>query len=171
MFHILRAGEEHIPAIIEIWKEFMDFHRERDPFFSRREDGHANFEKFLDERMASPDSLVLVAIDDSEALRASSLEGRSHSGGKVVAYSIALVASYPPVFERRNYGHLSDIAVLKGYRRRGIGERMLAEIRKFFAERGITRIELRVASGNDIGVAFWRKMGFREFVQVMYMEI
>jgi len=154
MIQIAEAKQTHIPEIIEIWKELMDFHSEINPFFTRNDDGHHSFEKYIKESINSKKSQVLVALD----------------GKKVVAYSLSNVAYYPPVFENTIYGFISDIAVKKECQRQGIGECLLDEIKKWFSQQGITRIELQAASGNKVACSFWKKQGFREYKYVMYLE-
>jgi len=85
---ITEATDNHIPEILEIWKEFMDFHKDIDPRFARSENGHLNFEKHLTDVIGSEDAQALVVLD------------KSH----VVGYSIAETGKDPPVFERQNYG-------------------------------------------------------------------
>jgi hypothetical protein len=59
---IMPAAESHIPEIVEIWKEFMDYHSDIDPYFARNEEGHSKFEEWLKELMKSDTALVLVAL-------------------------------------------------------------------------------------------------------------
>jgi len=40
MMEIIPARVEHIPEIVEIWKEFIDYHGEFEPVFRRCEEGH-----------------------------------------------------------------------------------------------------------------------------------
>ncbi|PIV19955.1 MAG: hypothetical protein COZ69_04380 [Deltaproteobacteria bacterium CG_4_8_14_3_um_filter_45_9] len=155
MIQIVNAKYAHVPEIVEIWKEFIDFHMERDAFFTRSEDGHLNFEKHVRKLIESENSRVLVALD----------------GGKVVAYSIAHLAHHPPVFKNVNYGFISDIAVRQEYRRKGIGGDILHKIKNWFSKQGITRIELRVSSKNEVAQSFWIRQLFKEYVYVMYSEI
>ncbi len=152
--NIIPAKEEHIAELVEIWKEFMDFHNEFNPFHSRREDGHKNWEVFLRKSMESELGLVLVCIDEE----------------KVVAYSISHVKDCPPVFQHDQMGFISDMSVNEEYRRKGIGEMMLMEIFDWYKAQGIDRIELRVEPRNDIGYSFWRKHGFKEHVHTLYLE-
>lgn len=154
MIQIVTARETHIPEIVELWKELMDFHREGDPFYIRSHDGHHRFEKYVRESMESQNSQVLVALE----------------GEKVVACSISNVAHYPPVFERTTYGFISDMVVKKDYRRQGIAKRLLSEIRKWFSQQGVTRLELRVSSENEVAHSFWSKHGFKEYIYVMCLE-
>lgn len=152
---IVRAEHSHVPEIVELWKELMDFHKNLDSFFSRREDGHMNFEKHVNDLIESDDSLVLVALDE----------------GHVVAFSISQISEYPPVLQLENYGHIWDMAVKSGYRGRGIGGLMLAKILEWFKSRKIRRIELRVAVKNRVGYSFWKKQGFEDYLHVLFLNI
>lgn len=152
---IVRAEPAHVHGIVEVWKGFIDIHAMHDPFFTRRADGHLNFERYIREQIAAPGSLVLVALD----------------GRDVVGYSLSLPARHPPVYLREAYGLISDMAVKEGHRRRGIGEAMYREISDFFRRSGIDRIELRMSPRNPLASAFWEKMGFKEHVRVLCREI
>ncbi len=151
---ITPATRSHVPEIVEIWKEFMDFHKGVDPFFSRSENGHSNFEKFVESQIKSDDAQVLVAL----------------RGGRVVGYSISQISEYPPVFEHEKYGSICDLAVKANCRRKGIGELILSEILQWFESRNMERIELRVAAKNRIGYSFWKKHGFEEHMHVLYLN-
>jgi ribosomal protein S18 acetylase RimI-like enzyme len=48
---------------------------------------------------------------------------------------------------------------------------MLDFIMDWFRSRGLSRVELRVAAGNQVGSAFWRKQGFEEFTTTLYREL
>lgn len=92
---IILAKDTHVPEMVEIWKEFMDFHKDIDPHFTRSEDGHSNFEKFVKNLIKADNAQVLVALER----------------GQVVAYSISKIAEHPPVFQHRTYGLIVDLAV------------------------------------------------------------
>lgn len=155
MITIAEAQAADIPAIVELWKEFMDFHSVRDPFFTRKDDGHTSFAGHIEKSIASDESQVLVARD----------------GDRVVAYSLSHIANYPPVLVRTKYGMISDTAVTEGYRRKGIGELLLREIRDWFVRKGIVRMEGRVAATNEVAQSFWRKQGFTDCFHVMFLEL
>jgi len=148
------AEDSHVPGIVEVWKELMDFHRDIDPHWTRSEDGHINWEKFLRDLMKSEDAQVLVALDE----------------GHVVGYSISEISKYPPIFQREIRGVIDDMAVTSDYRRKGVGEEMLARIRQWFQSRNIDRIELSVAARNQIGYSFWKKHGFQDYMHRLYLE-
>jgi len=151
---IIKAEESHIPQVIEIWKELVDLHADILPFYTRREEGPGNFEKYARLSIQADKSLMLVAVEDD----------------RVVAYSISNVAKHPPVYLTEVYGLISDMAVRSGYRRKGIGEAMLREIEEWFASRDIHRIELHATPGNTSGYSFWKKHGFVDYEHVMYLQ-
>jgi ribosomal protein S18 acetylase RimI-like enzyme len=151
---ILPAAESHIPEIVEIWKEFMDYHSDIDPYFARNEEGHSKFEEWLKELMKSDTALVLVALDR----------------GMVLAYSLSQINQRPPLFDKVDYGYIYDLAVKSEYRRKGIGEKMVDEILGWFKSRWIDRIELMVLSKNHAAFSFWNKQGFEVFLNRMYLH-
>lgn len=57
---VIAATESHVPEIVEMWKDFMDLHRDIDSFFTRRKDAHINFEKFLRGLIQSPDRILFL---------------------------------------------------------------------------------------------------------------
>jgi ribosomal protein S18 acetylase RimI-like enzyme len=148
------AENSHVPGIVKVWKELMDFHRDIDTHWSRSEDGHINWEKFLREMMKSEDARVLVALDK----------------GHVVGYSISEISKYPPIFQRETRGVISDMAVISDYRSKGVGGEMLSRIRQWFDSRNIDRIELGVAARNQVGYSFWKKHGFQDYMHRLYLE-
>jgi ribosomal protein S18 acetylase RimI-like enzyme len=150
---ITPASESHIPEIVELWKEFMDFHSAIDPYFARNEEGHSRFEEWVRELMKSDSALVSVALEDD----------------KVIAYSLSQINKRPPLFKKVDYGYIYDLAVKREYRRKGIGERMLGKIVEWFKSREINRIELMVLSENKTAFSFWKKHGFEVFLKRMYL--
>ncbi|NIN01177.1 MAG: GNAT family N-acetyltransferase [candidate division Zixibacteria bacterium] len=148
---IVEATESHIPGVIELWKEFSDYHRNMDPIYARSEDGPSKFGDYVKGLLGSDDSQVLVATDRGEA----------------VAYSIAQILKRPPVFRDIEYGFISDLGVKSEYRRKGLGEQILNKIFEWFESRRIDRIELLVLAKNEIGVSFWKKHGFEVFLYHM----
>ena len=151
---IIEATDSHIPEIIELWKEFMDFHKDIDPVLSRSEDGHLNFEKHLRDSISSEDYHILVALDK----------------GHVVGFSTSQIRKYSPVFKMQTLGGIDTMAVKSNYRRKGIGEQMLEKILKWFESRNIDRIELSVAANNQIGYSFWKKHGFKDYRHRLYLD-
>lgn len=152
---IRKATSNDLESIGTLWQEFMDFHRERDPAFARSADGHEHFKEFIAGHLEKESSLVLVA----------------EQNGALVGYCFAMLAKYPPVLETRDYGTVYDLAVTQRCRRAGIGEKMYKTAEKWFWEKGIHRIEIRVVVSNEIATTFWRKIGFQPHVEVLFKKI
>jgi GNAT superfamily N-acetyltransferase len=149
------ACKTDIPAMVELWKEMMDFHKERDQLFTRTATGHKNWIKFIAGHMESESSRVLVAECD----------------GLLVGHCLAFIEEYPPVVTANRYGKFQEIVVAADYRRCGVGERLVKKMLKWFAEQGMKRIEVRVSVYNKLSTAFWRKMGFTPYIETLFLEI
>jgi ribosomal protein S18 acetylase RimI-like enzyme len=152
---IIPATDSHVPEILEVWKEFIDCHKEMDAIYTRREDGHLTFGGIVRSLIKADDSLVLVALDDD----------------KVVAFSTCRTGRYHPVLSRGKRALITNIAVTSSHRRRGVGEKLLAEILDWCASNGLKRVELAVLAKNEIGYSFWKKHGFRDYEHKLYLEI
>ena len=152
---IRKAIAEDVSSIVELWKELMDFHKERDRIFSRSATGHEAFADFVTERISSENSCVFVA----------------EAGKNLVGYCHAFIEKYPPVLEMTEYGLVQDLGVTKEYQRRGIGKRLLKEAQSWFSEKGVHRIEARVAKSNKLSTNFWATMGFTPYLETVFLEI
>ncbi len=155
MVEITTVTEAHVPQIVELWQEFMAFHKDLDPRFPLLAEAPASYEKYFREQMQSPDWLVLVALE----------------GDAVVGLTVAQIAKYPPIFQRETCGYISEMVVRGDRRRKGIGERLLAMAFDWFQSQGIDRVELSVAARNPVGYPFWRKHGFRDYVHRLYRDL
>jgi len=152
---VRRATRDDVPAIVELWKEFMDFHADRDPIFTRAVDGHQRFAEFITEEISADESVVHVAVQ----------------GERLVGYCLAKLARRPAVFRDRWYGSISDLAVTERLRRRGLGQLLLAATREWFVQQGVTRIELLAAVANTVSTGFWEKLGFRPYLETLFLEL
>ena len=66
-------------------------------------------------------------------------------------------------------GALYHVCVAREYRRRGIGTRMVGHCMERLREMGINKVALIAFSGNDVGNAFWRQIGWKR-CDVNYYE-
>ena len=151
---IIRAEKSHVPEMIQLWEEFMDYHAGLDPYYATLDDRNVTFEKFLSENIDSENAQVLVALDQ----------------GKLVGHSISMIKKRAPVFAEETCGFISDLAVKSACRRKGIGEKILSKILEWFQSKNIRRIELSVVVENHAGYSFWKKQGFRDYMHELYLE-
>lgn len=148
------ARVSDIARIGELWEEFMEFHRVRDPWYETHEGARETMEAWVKEGIADPRRAVIVAELD----------------GKVVGYALGELAVRPPVFKVREYGAITDTAVNAEHRRRGIGGQLVAEITRRLVELGASRIEVSAAMCNEVSTQFWRKMGFEPTMERLFIE-
>lgn len=142
-----------IPQIVELWKEFLDFHADcgRDLDVTRSPDGHETFAAYLADLLEDEDYLVLVADD----------------GERLVGYCIAAIKDHPPVFNARQYGFIQDMAVTAACRRRGLGCELFARAEAWIRGRGLNRIHLNVDTTNPVSQAFWKRLGFGDYMKTL----
>ena len=138
----------------ELFKEMFDFHGQRDPHFTRKESAHQIFSHWFVEQIEEKDASALVAEVD----------------GKVVGYALGILRQHPRVFARRAYGEINDIAVSSEYQRCGIGQALFERLQQWFKSREIERLETRVAASNEVSSSFWRKMGFKPYLETLVKE-
>jgi ribosomal protein S18 acetylase RimI-like enzyme len=154
---VREATEDDVPRILELWKEFMDFHAERDPWYTRGARGHECFAEFVRKNMAAEDALVLVADAGAAA--------------GPIGYAMARVGERPAVFDDRRTAEVLDLAVTAPHRRKGAGERLLKAVLGWFRGRGLARIDVGAVVTNEAATSFWRKMGFRPHMSRLCMSV
>jgi len=141
------AQPSDVDAIAALWEELLDFHQERDPYYTRIPDAAKHSAEHLAKKMSEEETILLVAEFD----------------GAVVGYLMARSHARPPVFVGGPVISISDICVKNGFRRGGTGVAMVDELLRLADEMGITRIEVGYAATNELSHAFWGKMGFKPF--------
>jgi len=151
---IRRANSEDLPAIVQLWKEMADFHADLDRYFALAPSAEENIASFLQQRMSDDSSEIWVAEQQ----------------GRVIGYSLAVIAERPLVFLERRCGKIFDLAVTSDYRRRGVGRALVEHAREWFHSQGVDSIELNVATSNDVGRAFWRSLGFAPTLETRYQR-
>ncbi len=81
-------------------------------------------------------------------------------GGEVVGFS------HGQILHRTDYlpkcvGGISTIYVAKGFRRRGVGRRLVENLCQFFIREKVEQITLRYIIGNIEAEGFWNKLGLK----------
>jgi GNAT superfamily N-acetyltransferase len=152
---VRRAAAKDIPAMVELWKEYMEFHRAAGSPYAMKDDGPKRWAESASEHIASDKSCVLVA----------------ESSGRVIGMAVSHVTRRPPVIKQDRYGTIVDVAVTERFRCKGIGQRLFEETKKWFSDHEINRIELRVLTSNPTASAFWRQMGFKPYIEVRYLNL
>ena len=146
---IRKAKQADLMDIAELWKEFIDYHRNFDSFFTRSRNSIYYFKKYASSHITSKKSLVLIA----------------KVRNKTVGYTISYLAKHPPVFVGNKHGFISDLMVSKDFRKSGLGKKLFKENVTWLKLKNIKRVELSVSVKNPSATKFWKKMGFETYIE------
>ncbi len=145
---IRRADLADLDRLVALWQELADLHAALDPVFALAPDAVAHYRENLARSLQGDTMRVMIAEED----------------GVVVGFIMGAVRELPPVYVEKRSGHISDALVTARCRRRGIGARLYRAMTDWFRERGASFVELSAAASNPGAVAFWRKMGFTDYM-------
>ena len=84
---------------------------------------------------------------------------------------MAQIGRRPPLVAERARCEITDLFVRQDGRRRGIALALVRAALAWCEQRGVRRVEVRVASANAPGQAFWRAAGFGDFVDVLQRRL
>ena len=70
------------------------------------------------------------------------------------------IAGYAGMYVSVDTGNINNIGVLTGFRREGIGERLLCELLNYSRENGIVLLTLEVRESNTPAISLYEKLGF-----------
>lgn len=62
-----------------------------------------------------------------------------------------------------NVGHISACWVEPQYRKAGVASRLVAAAEHWFAEQGVSCVELSYLAGNELAAQSWKKLGYEPF--------
>jgi len=143
-----------LPEIIALWKTLQATSAAYEPRLAPNETAPAWFTDFLREQLRNDQARVLVAVTD---------EG-------VVGYTFGQILRRPTL-QSGDCGYVADLCVAEGARGRGIGRRLFCELRDWFRAQGLHALEAQVVRANPASQAFWRKMGFGDFLRTLRTEL
>ena len=153
---VRKAVAKDIPATVELWKELMDFHKAVDPLFARSRGGHKAFAEYLRKDY--------IGADRRRAWVA-------QAGQEIVGLCMAVIEDYPPVLVLKRYGNLEVLTVAKNWRGKGIGEKLLRHALRWLCEKGMSRVEVRHSTMNDLAGTFYTRTGFRPYLKTLFLEV
>ena len=134
-FQIETAREEHIPAIVELMREF------------------AAYENLLEYLEVTEEKLFEALFGENgfvECLIATSEE-------KIIAYALYFLNFSS--FRGQTGVYLEDIYITKDFRKHGVGELMLRQIARAGKDLGAERMDFQVLEWNAPAINFYKKHG------------
>ena len=148
------AKVDDFPSIISVWTEAMDVHAKLDPRFPLSPDASKAMTSYLGEVLADENGFLFVA----------------EANGRIIAYCLAGIASYPPVFAKRTYGYINDLMVSADHRRKGVGTALFRSTAAAIQAKGIHVLEVSHVPENPMASSFWRKLGFKSRLETLRLD-
>ncbi len=152
---IRRGASADLNRIVELWQESLEFHMALDSRFNFAPDAARYWSELIVERLDDSHWCILVAEKENS----------------VIAFIMGYVQEMGPIYREKQRGFITDIAVTETQRHKGIGSQLCGEAIKWFREQGATVIEVSSAITNSVSQAFWRKMGFKDFLIQMQGDL
>lgn len=139
------ATQQDTQRIGELWLEMVNFHRQFDEtMFQASEKGAEYYRRSIADRLADPQTRVLVAEID----------------GQVIGYVLGMIVNITPqMFVPVSSGFLADIYVMEAYRKQGIGRELVERLVLWFQSHDVKYFEWHVSKKNQDAVEFWKSIG------------
>ena len=150
-----RAGADDLAGLVELWIEVTAHHAALDPLFTLRPNSRPVIERLIRSQLRDSDAAIFV-VDSLDSL---------------AGFCCIRVDRAPPILEETRRAEITDLGVRVALRRRGFGRALAAAALDWTAERGVDRVEVRVASRNAEGQAFWRELGFDDLMDVLQRRL
>jgi len=145
---IRRAQLADLDQLAVLWKELADLYAAVDAKYALASNAQALWREGAFHRLEDDNQRVLLAETD----------------GVAVGFIVGVVREAPNVFLARYHGHITDIFVTGELRRRGIGRKLYQALAEWFRERDVAMIDLNVAAASPAAQAFWRNVGFTDWM-------
>ena len=151
---LIRPAESlDLPAIITLWRQLQEINASYDPRLVLNGQAESWFLGYLQGNLDNPNMAIFVAEHEKS----------------VVGYTFGQVMQRPTL-QSGDCGYVADVCVRDGWRRQGVGRQLYNRLRAWFLSRGLTAIEVQVVRANPASQAFWRKMGYNDFLRTLRSE-
>jgi len=151
---LIRPAEAlDLPAIITLWRDLQDINASYDPRLTLNAQAADWFLGYLRDNLDNPNMAIYVAEAENS----------------VIGYTFGQIMQRPTL-QSGDCGYIADVCVRDGWRRQGTGRQLHSRLRAWFVSRGITAVEVQVVRANPASQAFWRKMGYNDFLRTLRSE-
>lgn len=135
-------------------KDVTDYHYKIDKYY-KPFSKYKELDKYTKDQLKDKNVKMLVAEDN----------------GKIIGRIVGVIIKAPSYITPKKIGNIDDTFIKENYRQKGIGEKLLKELLKWFKDKNIKHIELSVDARNKIGVNAWRKFGFYDYIIEMRKDL
>jgi len=148
------ATPRDLPAVVALWRTLQLASATFEPRLAPNTQSDRWFSEFLAEQLDHENAVVLVAVQ----------------GDVVVGYVFGQIMQRPTLVSG-DCGYVADLCVRDQSRGQGIGRALYTKIKDWFLARGLRAIEVQIVRANPASQAFWRKMGFGDFLRTLRSEL
>lgn len=148
---VRRATRRDRDRVVELWLGLLAHHAPLDPHYRVRPGSEGEWRRLVERLLNRSDAAVFVWEED----------------GALLGFCSAQLEEAPSVLVEGSRAELTDLMVEPRARRRGIGRALVDAGAGWIRARGVERITVRVASHNSEAQAFWRALGFGDFMDVL----
>jgi GNAT superfamily N-acetyltransferase len=154
---VRRAGSRDLEAATALWLKLGEHHAAIDPAFAQRRDpvAHEAALEIARTLLADPDAALFLWDE----------EGRS------LGLCVVRMGRAPEVAVERERAEISDLWVEPAARRAGVGRTLVEAALDWIRERDVPRVTVRVLRANQDGQAFWRALGWGDFLDVLQRRL
>ncbi len=150
---VRRAAPRDLPEIIALWQSLQATSAAYEPRLAPNDTAPAWFADFLGGQLTNDQACVLVAVSDDG----------------VVGFTFGQILRRPTL-RVGDCGYVADLCVREAMRGQGIGRRLFCELRDWFRAQGLHALEVQIVRANPASQAFWRKMGYNDFLRTLRSE-
>ena len=145
---IRRAASSDVERIVELRLLLQEHAEKSNPLIWRiTKEGKKLLEQKVENDLADSNIHILLAEADGEII--------GYAQGEVIRRS-----DHIP----RIVGQVSLMYVVKQFRRKSVGRRLMKELCKFFSSNKAEDLTVRYIIGNREAEGFWRKLGFESII-------
>ncbi len=149
------AERRDLDRVAALWGAITVHPAALDPVFRMRPDADAALAELIRALHRDPSVAILVYDED----------------GDLPGMCIVRIDRAPPILEETRRAEITDLGVREDARRRGIGATLADAALRWVSDADVVRVEVRVASGNAEGQAFWRALGFDDLMDVLHKRL
>jgi GNAT superfamily N-acetyltransferase len=145
---VRRAVAADRQALLRLWLDLVEHHRRLDPAYPQPPALDETLGRELERGLRSERCRVLVA----------------DAGDGPIGFLFGEIEPGPSPAQR---GRIQELYVEPDWRRRGLGTALTDAARRWFGERGVDRVAVRVEPANKDGLRFWTRSGFVENARIL----
>ena len=157
MDHIIRKAKlSDGPAVIELWKALIDYHKDIACYdLEMVDEAPEIFSKWYKTHVRSGKRRAIVAEAD----------------GQLIGYFMGSIESRANLFKRHVKAHIYDTYIVEEWRGKGVGKALLDDFTAWVQEKGVDQITVFYSPENGPGLGFWHDSGYTDVLIMGHRDL